>query len=242
LTIDEWLRYASPESLQLFMYHKPREAKRLYFDVIPRHVDEYYQHLSAYERQDEKQKLANPVWHIHAANPPRIDMPLSFSLLLKLVSACNASDRNVLWGFMAKHVPGVSPATHPDLDRLAGYAINYFNDFVKPQKRYRPADAVEREALQELSEALAALPRPATAEQIQALLYDVARKRPRYQDLEAKGATPERPGVSLAWFNALYQILLGEERGPRFGSFVALFGVDETRLLIEDALAGKFLN
>ncbi|HEY7766292.1 MAG TPA: lysine--tRNA ligase [Aestuariivirgaceae bacterium] len=242
LTIDEWLRYASPESLQLFMYHKPREAKRLYFDVIPRHVDEYYQQLSAYERQDEKQKLGNPVWHIHAANPPRIDMPLSFSLLLKLVSACNASDRNVLWGFIAKHVPGVSPATHPDLDRLAGYAINYFNDFVKPQKQYRQADALEREALEELSESLAALPRPATAEQIQALLYDVARKRSRYQDLEAKGATPERPGVSLAWFNALYQILLGEERGPRFGSFVALFGVDETRLLIKDALAGKFLD
>jgi lysyl-tRNA synthetase class 1 len=242
LTIDEWLRYASPESLQLFMYHKPREAKRLYFDVIPRHVDEYYQQLSAYERQDEKQKLGNPVWHIHAANPPRIDMPLSFSLLLKLVSACNASDRNVLWGFIAKHVPGVSPATHPDLDRLAGYAINYFNDFVKPQKQYRQADALEREALEELSESLAALPLPATAEQIQALLYDVARKRSRYQDLEAKGATPERPGVSLAWFNALYQILLGEERGPRFGSFVALFGVDETRLLIKDALAGKFLD
>jgi lysyl-tRNA synthetase class 1 len=163
-------------------------------------------------------------------------------LLLKLVSACNASDRNVLWGFIAKHVPGVSPATHPDLDRLAGYAINYFNDFVKPQKQYRQADALEREALEELSESLAALPRPATAEQIQALLYDVARKRSRYQDLEAKGATPERPGVSLAWFNALYQILLGEERGPRFGSFVALFGVDETRLLIKDALAGKFLD
>jgi lysyl-tRNA synthetase, class I len=167
-------------------------------------------------------------------------MPVSFSLLLKLVSACNASDSDVLWGFIAKHVPGVSPATHPVLDQLVGYAINYFNDFIKPRKHYRPADDVERQALMDLAASLSTLPPDATAEQIQALLYDVARKQPRYQDMEAKGATPERPGVSLAWFNALYQILLGEERGPRFGSFVALFGVPETRALIGDALAGKF--
>jgi lysyl-tRNA synthetase class 1 len=242
LTIDEWLRYASPESLQLFMYHKPREAKRLYFDVIPRNVDEYFQHIQAYLRQDNKLKLANPVWHIHAANPPKIDLPVNFSLLLKLVSACNASDRDVLWGFIRKHIPHVSPETHPVLGQLVGYAINYFNDFVKPAKRYRAADEVERRAFEQLSNALAALPHDAAPETIQSVLYDVARRIPRYQDMAAKGATPERPGVSLAWFNALYQILLGEERGPRFGSFVALFGVDETRALIADALAGKFLN
>jgi lysyl-tRNA synthetase, class I len=158
------------------------------------------------------------------------------------VSACNASDREVLWGFIRKHIPHVSPATHPVLDQLVGYAINYFNDFVKPAKRYRAADEVERGALEQLSDALAALPHEAAPETIQSVLYDVARQVPRYQDMAAKGATPERPGVSLAWFNALYQILLGEERGPRFGSFVALFGVDETRALIADALAGKFLN
>ena len=242
LTIDEWLRYASPESLQLFMYHKPREAKRLYFDVIPRNADEYFQHLAAYPRQDAKARLANPVWHIHAAEPPVIDLPVSFSLLLKLVSACNASERDVLWGFLRKHVAGVSPETHPVLDQLVGYAINYFNDVVKPAKRYRVPDEVERHALQDLSDALARLPPDATAETIQAALYDVARAIPRYQDMKAKGATPERPGVSLAWFNALYQILLGEEHGPRFGSFVALFGVDETRALIADALAGKFVE
>jgi lysyl-tRNA synthetase class 1 len=242
LTIDEWLRYASPESLQLFMYHKPREAKRLYFDVIPRNADEYFQHLAAYPRQDAKARLANPVWHIHAANPPVIDLPVSFSLLLKLVSACNASDRDVLWGFIRKHVAGVSPETHPVLDQLVGYAINYFNDVVKPAKRYRVPDEVERQALQNLSDALAVLPLNPTAETIQAALYDVARAIPRYQDMKAKGATPERPGVSLAWFNALYQILLGEEHGPRFGSFVALFGVDETRALIAGALAGKFVE
>jgi len=242
LTIDEWLRYASPESLQLFMYHKPREAKRLYFDVIPRNADEYFQHLAAYPRQDAKARLANPVWHIHAAKPPVIDLPVSFSLLLKLVSACNASDRDVLWGFIRKHVAGVSPETHPVLDQLVGYAINYFNDVVKPAKNYRAPDEVERQALQELSDSLAGIPPNATAETIQAVLYDVARAIPRYQDMKAKGATPERPGVSLAWFNALYQILIGEEHGPRFGSFVALFGIDETRALIADALAGKFIE
>jgi lysyl-tRNA synthetase class 1 len=242
LTIDEWLRYASPESLELFMYHKPREAKRLYFDVIPRNADEYFQHLAAYPRQDTKARLANPAWHIHAANPPVIDLPVNFSLLLKLVSACNASDRDVLWGFICKHVAGVSPETHPVLDNLVGYAINYFNDVVKPAKRYRAPDEVERQALENLSDALARLPPDATPETIQAGLYDVARAIPRYQDMKAKGATPERPGVSLAWFNALYQILLGEEHGPRFGSFVALFGIDETRALIADALAGKFVE
>jgi lysyl-tRNA synthetase class 1 len=242
LTIEEWLRYASPESLELFMYHKPREAKRLYFDVIPRNADEYFQHLSAYFRQDDKLKLANPVWHIHAARPPRLDLPVNFSLLLKLVSACNASDRDVLWGFLRKHVPNVSPETHPVLDQLVGYAINYFNDFVKPAKRYRAPDEVERQALISLSDSLARLPPDATAETIQATLYDVARAIPRYQDMEVKGATAERPGVSLGWFNALYQILLGEEHGPRFGSFVALFGIEETRALIADALAGKFLG
>ena len=158
LTIDEWLRYASPESLQLFMYHKPREAKRLYFDVIPRNADEYFQHLAAYSRQDAKSRLANPVWHIHAANPPVIDLPVNFSLLLKLVSACNASERDVLWGFIRKHVAGVSPQTHPVLDQLVGYAINYFHDVVKPAKRYRAPDEVECRALENLSDVLAGLP------------------------------------------------------------------------------------
>ncbi|HKQ95460.1 MAG TPA: lysine--tRNA ligase [Aestuariivirgaceae bacterium] len=239
LTIDEWLRYASPESLQLFMYNRPREAKRLYFDVIPRTVDEYYQHLSAFGRQDRKQQLSNPIWHIHAGDPPRVDMPLSFSLLLNLVSACNASDRDVLWGFIRRHVPGTSPETHPELDRLVGYAVNFYDDFVRPAKKYRPPDAVEREALASLSAALGGLAQGATPEDIQSTLYDVGRAVPRYQDFAAKGATSERPGVSLAWFNALYQILLGEERGPRFGSFVALFGISETRQLIDAALAGK---
>lgn len=242
LTIDEWLTYASPESLALFMFQRPRSAKKLYFDVIPRAVDEYLQLLAAYPRQDGKAKLDNAVWHIHGGKPPAADVPLTFALLLNLVAASNADDKSVLWGFIRRHVPGVSPETHPLLDQLAGYAVRYYADFVKPRKKFRPADEVETEALRTLSEALGKAPPGATAEELQTIIYDVGRAIPRYQDFDAKGATPERPGVSNAWFNAIYSVLLGEEKGPRFGSFVALYGVPETRALIDKALAGELLT
>ena len=239
LTIDEWLRYASPESLSLFMFQKPKSAKRLYFDVIPRAVDEYLQLLAAYPRQDGKAKLDNAVWHVHAGNPPAADMPLTFALLLNLVAASNAHDKDVLWGFIRRHVQGVSPQTHPLLDQLAGYAVRYYADFVKPRKKYRPADDVETAALRALSAALQSAPPNATAEELQGIIYDVGRAIPRYQDLNAKGATPERPGVSNAWFNAIYEVLLGEEKGPRFGSFIQVYGIQETRALIDKALNGE---
>lgn len=241
LTIDEWLSYASPQSLSLFMYQKPKTAKKLYFDVIPRAVDEYLQLLSAYPRQDDKSKLDNAVWHIHGGHPPAANVPITFALLLNLVAASNADDKDVLWGFIRRHVKGVSPQTHPLLDEMAGYAVRYYADFVKPRKKYRPADEVETAALRALSDALAAANPDATAEELQAILYDVGRSVPRYQDPNAKGATPERPGVSNAWFNAIYEVLLGEEKGPRFGSFIEVYGINETRALIEKALAGKFL-
>jgi lysyl-tRNA synthetase class 1 len=252
LTIDEWLRYASPESLSFFMYWKPREAKKLYFDVIPRAVDEYLAFLDAYPRQDWKLRLGNPAWHIHAGEPPAPEFihhgkegekgaAISFGMLLNLAAVANSEDPSVLWGFLRRYAPDASPEKFPRLDRMIGYAVAYFRDFVRPKKRYRAADEVERDALEKLSTALDGLPRDASAEDAQTLLYDVARPIPRYQNLAAKGATPERPGVSNDWFNMLYQVLLGEDRGPRFGSFVALYGVDNTRALIADALAGKFL-
>jgi len=237
LTIDEWLTYASPESLELFMFHKPREAKRLYFDVIPRAVDDYFAHLNAYGRQDARQRLSNPVWHIHNGEPPTVDLPVSFALLLNLAAVANAETRDVLWGFIRRYRPGVSPENHPQLDQLAGYAIRYFHDFVKPQKRYRLADAGEQAALEDLSAALAALPADATPEAIQETVYDIGRRDP-YKTTLKDGST----GVSQGWFNALYQILLGEERGPRFGSFVALYGIAETRALIARALAGELVR
>ena len=249
LSIEEWLTYASPESLSLFMFQKPREAKRLHFDVIPRAVDEYLQFLGGYQRQDWKQRLGNPVWHIHGGEPPAPETlqdssgaqpaaAVSFAMLLNLTAVANSEDPAVLWGFLRRYAPSASPQTHPRLDRLVGYAVAYFRDFVRPAKTYRLPDEVERDALQKLDAMLADLPAGASAEDIQTALYDVARPIPRYQDLKAKGATPERPGVSNDWFNMLYQVLLGEDRGPRFGSFVALYGIAETRALIAKALAG----
>jgi lysyl-tRNA synthetase class 1 len=253
LTIEEWLTYASPESLALFMYQKPREAKRLHFDVIPRAVDEYLQFLGGYERQDWKSRLGNPVWHIHGGRPPAPEVlhhpgegdstgtSVSFGMLLNLAAVANSEDPQVLWGFLRRYAPGVSPQSHPRLDKLVGYAVSYFRDFVRPSKTYHAPDDVERDALTRLDAMLAGLPEDASAEEIQTALYDVARPIPRYQDFKAKGATTERPGVSNDWFNMLYRVLLGESRGPRFGSFVALYGIAGTRALIAKALSGALV-
>jgi len=237
LTIEEWLRYASPESLAVFMYREPKSAKRLYFDVIPRHVDEYQQFLEAYQRQELKQQLSNPVWHIHSGKPPLPDMPISFSMLLTLVSSSNAENAETLWGFIGRYRPGVTPQTHPKLDALVGYAIHYFRDFVLPQKRFREPDAGERAALLDLRDALSQLPYDATAEQIQAVVYEIGRREP-FLDKSGKGKTKDgKPGVTLDWFNMLYQVLLGQEKGPRFGSFVAVYGLTNTVDMIDGALA-----
>jgi lysyl-tRNA synthetase class 1 len=248
LSMEEWLTYASPESLSLFMYQKPSAAKRLYFDVVPRTVDDYLTFLDAYPRQDWKERLGNPVWHIHDGDPPPPEhigttgTSISFGMLLNLATVANSEDAGVLWGFLRRYAPDVSPETHPRLDKLVHYAVRYFRDFVLPEKKYRAPDEVERDALTKLSEMLAALPPYASAEMIQTALYDVARPIPRYQDFKAKTATPDRPGVSNDWFNMLYQVLLGENRGPRFGSFVALYGIEPTRKLIADALSGELVR
>ena len=238
LTIDEWLTYAPTESLGLYMYQRPRQAKKLYFDVIPKAVEEYYAFLAAYPKQDWKERLGNPVWHMHDGNPPAVDMPVPFSLLLNLVSASNAQNKDVLWGFISRYAPGVTPATHPELDRLVGFAIRYFDDFVKPAKVYRAPDAVEREALQQLADALGRLPAGADGGAIQNAALDVARRIERYQD-HSKQSPEGGPGVSVAFFQMIYEVLIGQERGPRFGSFAALYGIAETRALIERALAGQ---
>jgi lysyl-tRNA synthetase class 1 len=237
LTIEEWLRYASPESLSLFMYREPKAAKRLHFDVIPRQVDEYQQLLDAYQRQDEKQRLSNPVWHIHSGRPPKPEIPLAFSMLLALVSSSNAENAKALWGFIGRYRPGVTPQTHPKLDRLVGYAIHYFRDFVLPAKTFREPTAPERAALMDLRDALAQLPADASAEQIQDLVYEVGRREPFLDTSGRSKAKDGKPGVSLDWFNMLYQVLLGQEKGPRFGSFVAVYGIDNTVAMIDGALA-----
>ena len=237
LTIEEWLRYACPESLSLFMYREPKAAKRLYFDVIPRHVDEYQQFLEGYGRQDTKQRLSNPVWHIHSGSPPQPEVPISFTMLLNLVSASNAENAETLWGFIGRYWPGVTRETHVKLDQLVTYAIHYFRDFVLPAKRFREPSASERAALIDLREALSQLPADARAEQIQEVVYEVGRREP-FLDTSGKIKTKDgKPGVSLDWFNMLYQVLLGQEKGPRFGSFVAVYGLSNTVDMIDGALA-----
>jgi len=237
LTIEEWLRYASPESLSLFMYREPKAAKRLYFDVIPRHVDDYYQLLDGYRRQDAKQRLANPVWHIHCGDPPEAEMPLTFQMLLTLVSSSNAENAETLWGFIRRYRPGVTPQTHPKLDALVGYAIHYFRDFVLPMKSFRDPTEAERAALLDLRDALGQLPDDATAQQIQDVVYEIGRREP-FLDRTGKIKTKDgKPGVSIDWFNMLYQVLLGEEKGPRFGSFAAIYGLANTIAMIDGALA-----
>jgi lysyl-tRNA synthetase class 1 len=237
LTIDEWLRYAPPESLALFMYREPKAAKRLYFDVIPRHVDEHQQLLEAYQRQDWRQRLSNPVWHIHSGEPPKADMPISFSMLLTLVASSNAENAETLWGFIGRYRAGVTPQSHPELAALVDYAIHYFRDFVLPQKRFREPGEGERAALLDLREALSQLPEDSSAEKIQEVVYEVGRREP-FLDTTGKIKTRDgKPGVSLDWFNLLYQVLLGQEKGPRFGSFVALYGLKNTIDMIDGALA-----
>jgi lysyl-tRNA synthetase class 1 len=227
LTIDEWLTYASPESLALYMFQKPRQAKRLYFDVIPRAVDEYYQYVTAFQNRTPAERLENPAFHIHGGHPPAETPPITFGLLLNIVSASNAHDTAVLWGFISRYLPGATPQNHPELDRLATYAVRYFNDRVKPTKSFRAPTDKERAALQDLHDQLAGK-ESLSAEELQNIVYEVG-KAHQFEPLRD-------------WFGAIYGVLLGADQGPRFGSFIALYGVNETRRLIEDALAGKLLT
>ena len=203
----------------MFMYREPKSAKRLYFDVIPRHVDEYQQFLEAYQRQDVKQQLSNPVWHIHSGNPPQPDMPISFSMLLTLVASSNAENAETLWGFIGRYRPGVTAQTHPKLDALVGYAIHYFRDFVLPHKRFREPDARERAALLDLRDALSQLPADATAEQIQDVVYEIGRREP-FLDKTGKGKTKGWQ----AWRDArVVQHALPGALGPGEGTALRFF-------------------
>jgi lysyl-tRNA synthetase class 1 len=224
ISIDEWLTYASTESLSYFMYLKPKTAKRLFFDVIPRAVDEYHQQLRAYPGQDAAGKLNNPVHHIHNGDVPESRMVVSFAMLLNLASVASAHDKDTLWGFINRYAPDASPETHPDLDAAAGFAVKYYEDFVAPTKTYRAPTELEREALTELRDQLASYDGPVEDEALQSIVYAVGRDR----------FDPLRD-----WFKAIYETLLGASQGPRFGGFIALYGVDETVALIDRALAGE---
>jgi lysyl-tRNA synthetase class 1 len=227
LSVEEWLTYAPPESLSLFMYQKPRAAKRLYFDVIPRAVDDYLTWLDKFPRQSAAERLENPAWHIHDGRPPQAELPLTFGILLNLASVANTEDPAVLWAYISRYAPGATAQTLPLLGRLVGYAIAYYRDFVKPTKHYRAPGAMERAALEDLLAALAALPPGAAAADIQNQVFEAGKRHP-FPDLRA-------------WFRALYEVLLGQSEGPRMGTFIALYGVPETMTLIRRALAGEDL-
>ena len=228
LSIEEWLTYAPPESLSLYMFQSPRKAKRLYFDVIPKAVDEYVTFVDKYAGLEAAQKLASPAHHIHNGDVPDSASPVSFALLLNLVSASNADNKETLWGFIGTYAPGVTAATHPFLDRLTDYALAYYRDFVAPQKTYRAATEEEAAAMRALAERLAAMPADADGETVQSEVYAVGMAH--FED-NLRG-----------WFQALYEILLGQSQGPRFGSFAALYGLDSTCALIEDGLAGRLVS
>jgi len=227
LTVEEWLAYAPQESLALYMFGQPRRAKRLYFDVIPKHVDDYLAHVAKYPEQSPAEQLENPAWHIHNGAPPAHVPSLGFALLLNLTSVANAEKAETLWGFISNYVPGATPENEPMLARMVEHALAYYRDFVKPAKRYRPPSDLERAAMAELAQALAALPADADAETIQTAVYEVGKKHP-FENLRD-------------WFRALYEVLLGQSQGPRFGSFAAIYGLAQTRSLIDRALAGEDL-
>ena len=238
ITVDQWLTYGTKESLKLYMFQAPRKAKRLFFDVIPRHVDDYFGLLDRYRTQDGEQRYHNPVWHLHDGNPPQYDLPISFMMLLNLASVVNAESPQVLWSFIQRYAPGVSPESTPVLDALVGHALAYYRDFVRPNKAYRLPAAGERAALEELagwletfeiSYAAGEAALTEAAEAIQQEVYEIG-KRHGFAD------------TLRGWFGALYEILLGQTEGPRFGTFVAFYGPAETAALIRKVLDGQRLD
>jgi lysyl-tRNA synthetase class 1 len=235
ITVEQWLTYGTKESLKLYMFQAPRKAKRLYFDVIPRHVDDYFGLLERYRGQTPEERIHNPVWHIHDGRPPQYHLPISFAVLLNLASVVNAEAPGVLWSFVHRYAPDATPASAPMLEELILRALAYYRDFVKPRRAYRLPDASERAALVELADWLDAFEPDAVAgenrlaavaEAIQEEVYEIGKRQGFAADLRA-------------WFRALYEILLGQSDGPRFGSFAAYYGVAETTALIRRVLDGE---
>ncbi len=227
LSLEDWLTYAAPETLQFFMYQKPKSAKRLYFDVIPMAVDHYHQQLRAFPEQDLRSQLNNPVYHVHSGEVPPSNMTIPFAMLLNLASVVGSENRETLWHFIRRYSPEANPSDSPQLDEAVGFAINYYRDRVKPNKRYRLPSEAERMALQELRSALADYHGSTEDESLQSLVYTIGRNR----------FDPLRD-----WFTALYEVLLGSPQGPRFGGFIALFGISETMALIDQALSGALVQ
>ncbi len=219
ITIEEWLNYASPESLSLYMYQNPKRAKKLYADVVPRAVDEYLTSIDKFHEQEDKEKLLNPVWHVHNGNPPKEKSIMPFSVLLNLVGTSNANDRDIIWKFIKKNKKEIKVSDHPILDSLIDYALKYFEDVVKPKKKYRKPDDREKKALQDLVKRLKNCKEKMDPEAIQTIVYSVGKDNGYEKNLRE-------------WFKAIYEIIFGDQDGPRMGFFISFFGVKESIELI----------
>ena len=223
ITIDQWLEYASPESLSLFMYQNPKRAKKLYKEVVPKAVDEYLDFIEKAKNQNELQMLSNPVWHVHNGNIPRENTIMTFSMLLNLVEASNASSKELLWKFVKKYKPNILLKDHPIFDKLIGYAIKYFNDVIKKNKKYKKPNSEEKKALEELVQMLEKCNDEMQPEEIQTQIYSVGKENGYKENLRD-------------WFRLIYEVVFGDENGPRMGFFISFFGVKETQKLIKDKI------
>ena len=219
ITIEDWLKYASPESLSLFMYQNPKRAKKLYADVVPKAVDEYLTCINKFDEQDIQHRLLNPVWHVHNGNPPKEKFIMPFSVLLNLVGTSNATDKEVLWKFIKKYKKDIKVSDHPILDGLVKYALKYFVDIVKPKKKYRKPNEKEKKALKDLINRLKDCKDQMDPEAIQAIVYSVGKDNGYKENLRE-------------WFKVIYEIIFGDQDGPRMGFFISFFGIKESMELI----------
>ena len=219
ITIDQWLQYASPESLSLYMYQNPKRAKKLYKEIVPKAVDEYLDYIEKAKTQNELQLLMNPVWHVHNSKIPNENMIMSFSMLLNLVETSNANNKELLWKFVKKYKDNISEKKHPIFDKLVGYAIRYFNDVIKLQKKYKKPNNNEILALKALVKTLDKCNDNMTPEEIQTLIYSTGKDNGYTDNLRD-------------WFKLIYEVVFGDENGPRMGFFISFFGVKETKDLI----------
>ena len=223
ISIEQWLRYASPESLSLYMYPNPKRAKKLYSEVVPKTVDDYLANIEKFPTQELKDQILNPVWHVHNGKPPSEKIIMPFSMLLNLVGSSNADNKEILWKFINRFHKEINKSDHKILDNLTEYAINYFKDKVEPNKKFKKPNAIEKKALENLILKLKELSQSLTPEEIQTHVYTVGKENGYEKNLRD-------------WFKLIYEVVFGETNGPRIGFFISFFGLNETIKLINDKI------
>ena len=223
ISIEQWLRYASPESLSLYMYPNPKRAKKLYFEVVPKTVDDYLTNIDKFPSQQPKDQISNPVWHVHNGTPPQEKIVMPFSMLLNLVGSSNADNKEVLWKFINRFHKEINPRDYKILDGLTEYAINYFKDNVEPFKKFKKPNSNEKKALENLVQKLKKIDQSLSPEEIQTQVYTVGKENGYEKNLRD-------------WFKLIYEVVFGDENGPRMGFFISFFGLKETIELINDKI------